>query len=97
MFLVFRPGLVKRLLSLEIKLGVPASERSRSDGKLEPAPETILMATRIYPPEFDRQGLQKENAQGGIHAYVGVKSNSASTVKPPEVRVTVQPCLTLLF
>ncbi|KAH9484539.1 Fanconi-associated nuclease 1-like protein [Psilocybe cubensis] len=86
--LVFRPGLVKRLLSLEIKLGVPPSERSRSEGKLEPAPETTLYATRVYPPQFDRQGLQKENAQGGIYAYVGVKSNSTNDSKPPEAQLT---------
>lgn len=70
---VDRPGLVKRLLALEIKLGVPVEERSRSDGKLQAAPETTLHAVRLPPPHYDALG--KENSEKGLHAYISVTTN----------------------
>ncbi|KDR73715.1 hypothetical protein GALMADRAFT_251523 [Galerina marginata CBS 339.88] len=83
--IVSRPGLVKRLMTLEKRLKVPLEERSICEGELRMAVTIELRAIKLDPLKFDALGRpvgEKENKDIGIHAYISIAKAVDSKPEP---------------
>ncbi|KAF9478486.1 hypothetical protein BDN70DRAFT_895676 [Pholiota conissans] len=82
---VWRPSLMKRLMTLEKRLKIPLEERSTCAGELRQATHVELKATRVQALQLDTLGRpikEKENdAAGGLHAFISVPKGSSDVKK----------------
>ena len=68
---VHRPGLVRRLITLENTLKIPSNQRSICAGELRNAPIVELKATRVHVDVQNRLSNEKENTPK-LHRYITV-------------------------